>query len=320
MKPGIYDNLPEMHYHGGEGLSASTLVEMGRSPAHCKAKLDGLRDKRTRALEIGTALHCAVLEPERFQSAYTLAPNPLDEQYADVVPVADTHLKAHCKKLGIAGYSKLKKDELKKAILEVAPDTRFWDQIIAEVESRSIILSENDMDLCQGVMASVSSHSKASKAFSKGVAERSIYWQDEATGLLCRGRMDYYREDLGIVFDLKSCVDARYDKFQKDIPKYHYHQKASWYLDGCRALGLPANGFAWLAIEKEAPYAIGLYMASKEMLAQGRTEMEVMKLQFAECQASGIWSAYTDEFTTIELPPWAMDAQPEGFLSQQGTA
>ncbi|WP_175404834.1 PD-(D/E)XK nuclease-like domain-containing protein, partial [Endozoicomonas atrinae] len=66
MKPGIYDNLPEMDYHGGAGLSASTLVEMGRSPAHCKAKLDGLREKRTRALDLGQALHCAVLEPERF--------------------------------------------------------------------------------------------------------------------------------------------------------------------------------------------------------------------------------------------------------------
>ncbi len=308
MKLGIYDNLPEMDYHGGAGLSASTLVEMGRSPAHCKAKLDGLREKRTRALDLGQALHCAVLEPKRFPNAYIEAPNPLDPQYAGVIPVADVKLKEHCKALGITGYSKLKKDDLKQAILEVAPDTRFWDEVVAEVEAAATVLSENDMDLCRGVMASVQNHDKASKAFSKGVAERSIYWEDAETGLLCRGRMDYYREDLGIIFDLKSCLDARYSKFQKDILNYHYHQKASWYLDGCRALGLPANGFAWLAIEKELPYAIGLYMASDEMLQLGRSEMRLMLTQFADCQRSGIWPGYPDEFCTIELPEWARAA------------
>ncbi|WP_238593922.1 Rho termination factor N-terminal domain-containing protein, partial [Endozoicomonas atrinae] len=104
-----------------------------------------------------------------------------------VIPVADVKLKEHCKALGITGYSKLKKDDLKQAILEVAPDTRFWDEVVAEVEAAATVLSENDMDLCRGVMASVQNHDKASKAFSKGVAERSIYWEDAETGLLCRG-------------------------------------------------------------------------------------------------------------------------------------
>ncbi|AMO58229.1 hypothetical protein GZ77_21110 [Endozoicomonas montiporae] len=313
MKSGIYDQLPEQEYHAGEGLSASTLVEMGRSPAHCKARLDGLREKRTRALEIGQALHCAVLEPERFETDYILAPNPMDEQYADVVPVADTHLKAHCKKLGISGYSKLKKDDLKAAILEADPQTRFWDQVAEKAVAGRTILSENDMDLCHGVMGSVSRHQKASSAFSSGVAERSIYWEDPDTGILCRGRMDYYREDLGIVFDLKSCVDARYHRFQSDIMKYHYHMKASWYLKGCRAVGLPANGFAWLAIEKEEPYAIGLYMASDDMLELGRVDMDCLLKEFAECQASGIWPAYPQEFSTIELPDWAKKDLHDSF-------
>lgn len=308
MKPGFYDGLPEMDYHQGEGLSASTLVEMGRSPAHCKAMMDGQREKRTRSLDLGQALHCAVLEPERFPNAYMLAPNPMDEQYADIVPVADVHLKAHCKKIGISGYSKLKKPELKAAILEVAPETQFWDQVYDAATDGFSILNETDMEHCQGAMASVAAHSKASKAFSKGVAERSMYWIDEVTGILCRARMDYYREDLGIIFDLKSCVDARYSKFQRDIMNYYYHQKAAWYLDGCQKVGLPANGFAWLAIEKEPPYAIGLYMASEEMLELGRTGMSDLLDQFAHCQSSGNWPGYTDEFCTIELPGWATAA------------
>ena len=66
MKPGIYDGCPDTDYHSAPGVSSSILKEMGRSPAHCRAKRDGDRDKRTKALDTGIILHCAVLEPERF--------------------------------------------------------------------------------------------------------------------------------------------------------------------------------------------------------------------------------------------------------------
>ena len=71
MKPGIYtsDQLSNEQYHAAAGISKSGLDLILRSPAHYR-----FSEKReaTRAMEIGTALHCAILEPERFAADYML--------------------------------------------------------------------------------------------------------------------------------------------------------------------------------------------------------------------------------------------------------
>lgn len=60
-------------YHGDKShLSSSTIKEMLRSPAHCKAYMSGKKRKETNAMQIGTALHMAVLEPHLFGSSYAI--------------------------------------------------------------------------------------------------------------------------------------------------------------------------------------------------------------------------------------------------------
>ena len=98
MKPGIYDGLPDAVYHDAPGVSSSVLKEMGRSPAHCRAKQDGDRNKRTKALETGIILHCAVLEPERFAQDYALPPMRIN--YPDALATVE-EMKARCEALGL---------------------------------------------------------------------------------------------------------------------------------------------------------------------------------------------------------------------------
>ena len=71
MQPGIYtvEKLSNEDYHAADGISKSGLDLILRSPAHYR-----FSEKReaTRAMEIGTALHCAILEPDRFTADYML--------------------------------------------------------------------------------------------------------------------------------------------------------------------------------------------------------------------------------------------------------
>jgi hypothetical protein len=70
MKEGIYtrDQLSNERYHKSEGVSKSGLDLIDRSPAHFKAK----SFESTRAMEIGTAIHTAILEPELFGNEYAV--------------------------------------------------------------------------------------------------------------------------------------------------------------------------------------------------------------------------------------------------------
>lgn len=83
-------------YHADtSAISASGLKLFMRSPAHYYAAyLDPNRveRKQTPAMRLGTATHCAILEPERFNAEYTVMPEGLDRRttagkqaYADLL-------------------------------------------------------------------------------------------------------------------------------------------------------------------------------------------------------------------------------------------
>ena len=64
--PGVYDCYSNSEYHAHAAVSKSDLDLIHRSPLHYKAAAR----IETPAMRLGTALHCAVLEPRRFGMTY----------------------------------------------------------------------------------------------------------------------------------------------------------------------------------------------------------------------------------------------------------
>lgn len=67
------ENVPEDQYHASEGYGSSKLKSFMKCPALFKAEMDGLH-KTSPAMVIGSAFHCAVLEPDKFHAVYSVAP------------------------------------------------------------------------------------------------------------------------------------------------------------------------------------------------------------------------------------------------------
>ena len=68
MRSGVWvRNMPNAAYHAAPGISNSGLSLVARSPAHYAHSAPW---KQTRAMEIGTAFHTALLEPDRYGSEY----------------------------------------------------------------------------------------------------------------------------------------------------------------------------------------------------------------------------------------------------------
>lgn len=83
---GIHD-IPDADYFGAEGASKSFLDRMyNRSPAHAKAGFDS----KTPAMEIGSATHCAILEPHDFDKRYVCGPDDRrGNKWKDAVAAAE---------------------------------------------------------------------------------------------------------------------------------------------------------------------------------------------------------------------------------------
>ena len=181
-----------------------------------------------------------------------------------------------------------------------------WEAFCLENAGAEIVTAEEG-EMLNGMVNSARAHPAANALLSgPGIAEGSCFWHDERSGELCRCRPDKYRQDLGIIVDLKSTEDASPKEFARSIAKYNYHMQSAFYQDGVEAAtGDFIKGFVFVAVEKKAPYAVAVYQLDMQGVEAGRVEYQRLLLDLADCKASGKFSAYSDRIETISLPAWA---------------
>ena len=83
VEPGVYFDLSNADYHGGEGVNKGLLDQVHRSPLHAKAALDAANDNDpTLAQIIGSAFHTLLLEPHKFADEYVVELTQADAPHA----------------------------------------------------------------------------------------------------------------------------------------------------------------------------------------------------------------------------------------------
>jgi hypothetical protein len=165
-------------------------------------------------------------------------------------------------------------------------------------------VTQEQYDAVQAMADKISEHETAMRLLSEGRPEVSAYALDEPTGVMRRCRFDWL--GTGILTDLKTTRSAEPWSFAGDVAKYGYHQQAAWYLDLARDLGHPAEAFAFIVVEKEAPHLVEVYDLDAAALDRGRELNRRALERFRDCRESGIWPGYTARpFTTLSLPRWA---------------
>lgn len=103
-----------------------------------------------------------------------------------------------------------------------------------------------------------------------GKAEASYF--TNINGIDVRVRPDYFREDMGVVFDIKTTQDASPDGFVKAVANYGYYIQNAFYLKVLQELNLNAKRFVFVAVETKEPFMVGLYELSPEAIDFGWNE------------------------------------------------
>tara|TARA_R100001460_G_scaffold13271_6_gene30040 strand:+ start:325 stop:1155 length:831 start_codon:yes stop_codon:yes gene_type:complete len=146
-----------------------------------------------------------------------------------------------------------------------------------------------------------------------GLTELS-YFSEDLGGIRAKCRPDWISNDSRIVVDLKTTQDASPKGFQKSIGQFGYHIQGAWYLRVLQNLGFDANEFIFIAIEKTAPFCVGVYRASTEMIEEGSKKVDEAIEKILWCKDNDSYPDYTpNEIETISLPPWMTkkkDQQP----------
>lgn len=253
MKNGIV-NETNKEYHGyTQAISKSRLSKMSVCPQYFKWCEEN-EQETTNDLIFGSAFHKAVLEPETFNDEFAILPNDIDRR------------------------TKAGKDTYNNFLLEnVGKD----------------ILTVEDYNTIVAMKNAVESNSYA-RALLNGVREQSIYYVDDLTGIACKVRPDCRKEikDRIVIVDLKSCKSAAPEDFMRDVVKYSYDLQVAMYKNGvAKTFGVPIDkiDFVFIAIEKKAPYLMGIYEASEDIYNRGDACYRKYLGTLKQCRETNDW-------------------------------
>ncbi|HFU8291249.1 TPA: exodeoxyribonuclease VIII [Escherichia coli] len=268
IEPGIYYGISNENYHAGPGISKSQLDDIADTPAlYLWRKNAPVDTTKTKTLDLGTAFHCRVLEPEEFSNRFIVAPEFNRRTNAG-------------------------KEEEKAFLMECASTGK---TVITAEEGRKIEL------MYQSVMALPLGQWLVESA---GHAESSIYWEDPETGILCRCRPDKIIPEFHWIMDVKTTADIQ--RFKTAYYDYRYHVQDAFYSDGYEAQFGVQPTFVFLVASTTIEcgrYPVEIFMMGEEAKLAGQQEYHRNLRTLSDCLNTDEWPA----IKTLSLPRWAKE-------------
>lgn len=282
---GAVIDMPMAEYLAMPQMSASRLEIFRRSPLQYQYSLTAPPREETPAMLRGTALHMALLEPERFEGHYVTL-GMCAGRKKDGAPCG------YRGSIYRDGQSFCRTHDPER---DTPPD-----------ESVTVI-PEDEMALVIGMRDAVRAHPQASALLTgAGAMEEVLTWVDEETGVECRMRLDRYVERVAMLLDIKTAHDASPDAFRRQAENLGYWRKMAFYRRGLRATGRDVQHVAILAIEVAPPHDLAPYLLDDDHLQQADDEVTRLLRHYADCLAADEWPGYADTFRMFYRPAWAV--------------
>ncbi|ECI2307715.1 exonuclease VIII [Salmonella enterica subsp. enterica serovar Infantis] len=266
IQPGIYFDIANEAYHAGPGVSKSQLDDIAVCPAFYQwRKAAPVDTEKTKALDMGTALHCRLLEPDEFKNRFIIAP-----EFNRRTTAGKEEEKAFIESCTSTGKTVMTAEEGRRLDF-------MFDSTMAHPFARMLLEHE-------------------------GVSEASHYWIDEETGELCRIRPDKRLVNLPVILDVKKVGDMA--RFSRHVEEFRYHVQDAMYREGVlRTLG-EEHKFAFIAVSESIDcgrYPVHVFELDPDDVDTGYRLFRRDLSTWHKCRTSGEW--YGVE--TISRPVWA---------------
>ncbi len=283
-KPGWHPGTPEETYRAWDCCNASTLKKLRLSPRHA---LDSILNPipPTPPMIVGSALHCALLEPQLFEDRFALK---LDGRTKEGKKLNALAAERNITLLTGEQYGSVQgmADSVK---------AKNWYGLLFEGKGdneASIVW----IDRTTGLRC---------KARLDRVTELSVE-NANAIGLGADLTGSQPWRGGSVIVDIKKTQDASPDGFAKACARYGYHLQASHYLSGMSALAKRARRFLFVAVESSPPYESAVYELDGMSLEQGAQEVEDAMQLYRACKTAEVWPGYPESVQRLSLPRWAI--------------
>lgn len=148
--------------------------------------------------------------------------------------------------------------------------------------------------------------------FTDGRSEVTITWEDR--GVLCRARLDWWRDDHTACDDLKTTSRSANPKqwTRNSLWSIGADVQQAFYLRGIRAVLDADPVFRFLVAESSAPYAISFGTLAPDALALANAKVDAALDLWRDCLEKDEWPSYPQRMWYAEAPAWELARWMEG--------
>lgn len=190
------------------------------------------------------------------------------------------------------------------------PETRRgneWKEAHAAAEAEGcVLLTEGDYRLAVDMAQAVRANPAAAQLLGGNLTtEPSIFAHDSIHGLDLRCRPDGWRKDIAAIIDLKTTVDASPEGFAKQCANLAYHIQEAFYRRVMTIDGHEIDRFVFIAVEKEPPFAVGVYELDWRSLDEGKAAVNYGLELISKAAKAGDYGTGYGDLKTLQIPNWA---------------
>lgn len=274
----LIEEMPMQAYREWRAVSASDLKNMKRSPAYARLNPPVEGD----ALEWGTAVHCAVLEPHELERRYAADPPSPKGGYP-------------------AGWRNTNDYKAQRAELLARPG------IVG-------LLTTEQMGQLHQIIDNVARNDIGKLLHElPGTRETSLFVDDPDFGVQRKVRPDWLIPKAQTIVDVKTARDWRPAAFSRACAQFGYHLSDAYYRDTFMLEGtVDIDHYVYLVIASDPPFEVASYTLDLDSVEQGRSEYRKLLARWVECERTGVWPGGADKIQELRLPEYAIDFYKEG--------
>jgi hypothetical protein len=219
--------------------------------------------------------------------------------------------------LGVAVHTLILEPHMASTVW-CGPETRrgneWRDKKVAADAEGAILLPEGEYRQAKDMAEAVRANAEAAQLLSGDlVCEASIFAHDALYGLDLRCRPDGWRRDIDAIIDVKTTVDASPEGFAKQVASLGYHIQEAFYRRVMQLSGRDVDRFVFIAIEKEPPFAVGVYELDWASRDEGAAAVRAGLDLIQTANTSGEYSTGYGALQTLQIPRWSFRfTQPSG--------
>lgn len=298
----VAPRMTDAEYFSTPGLSHSGMKDLAVSPLrywHRHVNPNRVAEEPTPEMQIGSAVHCAVLEPGEFDKRYACELVPPDDCLDTI-----EDLRSFIRNCGETPKG-TRKAEVILQVQKIAPNVPILEVLHVEHAKQNagrVIFKADDWARIHGCATALMEEPRLQEILSTGTPELAIFTTDSDTGVKLKGKLDWATSKLTL--DLKTFVQKRgksIDRSVADAILYENYHRQGFFYAALRGWPNDWNGEHVLAfVESFEPHETRI--RSLRPKTAGNANMYWLRAQHEVRDLIRIYAAYMDKFGVDR--PW----------------